>query len=286
MGWKLLTFLFMCLLITLNSVMWKQVVLIFGIFISLFLGYSQQDQPIDLPYAETKMEALKLKQHDKGESLLYRQYSPEIKDGEKYPLLIFLHGHGERGKDNTKQLVHCADDIIKYIEKNESAFLLMPQCSGNMRWVRYERPILNPPHKMCRYPTLPLQMVEKLIETKIEELPIDTKRIYVAGLSMGGFATWELLSRRPDLFAAGIPICGGGDPDQAEKMKHIPIWAFQGEADTVVVPQFSTLMVDALNKAGAKQVKYTGYTDVGHDSWTATAANPKVWEWLFSKRKP
>lgn len=235
-------------------------------------------------YAEAKMQQLKLQSFDKGESILYRQYTPQIEDSKTYPLVIFLHGSGERGNDNTKQLVHCADDLVKYIEANEPAYLLMPQCPKPMRWVRYARELI-PPHKMDRYPTLPLQMVEKLIETKLEKLPIDPNRVYIAGLSLGGFATWELLSRRPDLFAAGIPICGGGDPSQAKKLKHIPIWVFHGEKDSVVAPDFSTLMVTALKNSGAKEVKYTNYPEAGHDSWTETAANPKVWEWLFSKQR-
>lgn len=245
-------------------------------------GFSQ-DSPSPSP-AETKTEALDFTTSDEGEHLLYRQYKPDVEEGKKYPLLVFLHGYGERGTDNTKQLRHAADDIIKYLESHDQpAFFILPQCPPDMRWVRYVKPVTNPPHRMDRYPTLPLQMVEKLIESKIEELPIDPRRVYVAGLSMGGFATWELLSRRPGLFAAGIPICGGGDPAKASQCKDVPIWAFHGGADGVVVPAYSTMMIEALKKAGARKVKYTEYPEVGHDSWTETCRNVEVLDWLFGQ---
>lgn len=243
-------------------------------------GLSQE--PATPPVAETRTEALDFKTSDEGEHLFYRQYQPEVEEGKKYPLLVFLHGYGERGNDNKKQLKHAADDIIKYMESHDQpAFFILPQCPSDMRWVRYVRPITNPPHRMDRYPTLPLQMVEKLIESKIEELPIDPRRVYVAGLSMGGFGTWELLSRRPDLFAAGIPICGGGDPAKAEQFKSVPVWAFHGGVDGVVVPAYSTMMIEALKKAGAREAKYTEYPGVGHNSWTATCQNEEVLNWLF-----
>ena len=225
---------------------------------------------------------------DEGENLLYREYRPAVLDeGKKYPLLIFLHGFGERGDDNRKQMTHCADDIIQFIEKEKQpAFLIMPQCPDDMRWVRYVRPITSPPHRMDRYPTLALQMAEKLIEQKIAEEPIDANRVYVAGLSMGGFATWELLSRRPDLFAAGVPVCGGGDPAQAKNLKGIPLWVFHGGADKVVTPDYSKMVVEAIRSApDSAEVKYTEYPGVGHDSWTLTFKDPEVLRWIFRQRR-
>jgi predicted peptidase len=261
----------------------------FLVIVTLMTGFSRyglSQDPASPSLAETKTEALDFTTSDEGEHLLYRQYAPDVEAGKKYPLLVFLHGYGERGTDNRKQLRHAADDMIKYIESHDQpAFFILPQCPPDMRWVRYVRPITNPPHRMDRYPTLPLQMVEKLIESKMEELPIDPRRIYVAGLSMGGFATWELLSRRPDLFAAGIPICGGGDPAMAKRFKDVPIWAFHGGADGVVSPAYSTMMIDALKKAGAREPKYTEYPGVGHNSWTETCRDVKVLDWLFGNAK-
>ncbi len=247
---------------------------------------SDPQPPTEPSYAEQNMEALELTSYDAGETLLYRQYSPPtVEAGQSYPLVVFLHGYGERGSDNSKQLVHCADSIIRYIEKNKPAYLIMPQCPDDMRWVRYQRPVNQPPHRMDRYPTLPLQLVEKLIENKINDLPIDPKRIYIAGLSMGGFATWDLISRRPELYAAALPICGGGDPAQAEAASQVPVWTFHGGADSVVPLAYSQLMVDALKAQGKAEAKLTVYPEVGHDSWTQTANNPDVWKWLFSQSK-
>lgn len=240
-----------------------------------------------IPLAAGKMEALELtSENDPGEMLLYRQYRPEVEPGKKYPLLIFLHGYGERGDDNVSQLKHCADDLISYIEDSKQpSFFIMPQCPDTMRWVRYRRPVNDPPHRMDRYPTLPLQLVERLIETILEEFPIDPDRVYIAGLSMGGFGTWELVSRRPELFAAALPICGGGDPDQAGRFKDLPVWAFHGGSDGVVPPAFSTRVVEALKKAGSTSVRYTEYPDVGHDSWTQTCRDREVLDWLFSQKR-
>ncbi len=235
---------------------------------------------------ESRMEARVHREVDPGESLAYRQFTPRVEEGKSYPLLVFLHGYGERGRDNRKQLKHCAADIIAFIEEEEEpCFFLMPQCPDDMRWVRYVRPMTEAPHRMDRYPTLPLQLVERLIEAKIAELPIDPRRVYIAGLSMGGFATWELLSRRPDLFAGAVAICGGGDPRQVARFRDIPIRVFHGSADRVVAPSYSRVMVEALREAGAAEVIYTEYEGVEHDSWTQTCADREVWRWLFAKSR-
>jgi predicted peptidase len=102
---------------------------------------------------------------------------------------------------------------------------------------------------------------------------------------MGGFGTWSLIAEKPELFAAAAPICGGGDLNKAEKMTKIPIWAFHGDADTVVKPELSRNMIKAIEKAGGKP-KYTEYPGVGHDSWSQTYSNPEFIEWLFSHKKP
>ena len=123
-----------------------------------------------------------------------------------------------------------------------------------------------------------------LIETLLKEQPIDPKRIYITGLSMGGYGTWDLMVRRPELFAAAAPVCGGADEATAEKIKHIPVWAFHGAKDTAVKPQRSRNMIEALKKAGASP-KYTEYADVGHDSWNPAYKDPEFYKWLFAQSK-
>jgi|SRR5882757_6340983 len=121
----------------------------------------------------------------------------------------------------------------------------------------------------------------KLLDKSIAENPVDTKRIYVTGLSMGGFATWEILQREPGKFAAAIPVCGGGDPAFVGKLAKVPIWIFHGSADGTVPPKRSRDMVAALTTVGGHPV-YTEYTGAGHDVWGQTYSDIKVWDWLFS----
>ena len=131
------------------------------------------------------------------------------------------------------------------------------------------------------------QRVESGLARRLDQLiakkPIDTRRIYLTGLSMGGYGTWDLIARQPERFAAAIPICGGGDPATAERIKHIPLWVFHGDADSAVKVSRSRDMVAALKQAGGEP-KYTEYEGVGHDSWTRTYKSPEIYEWLFSQR--
>lgn len=210
------------------------------------------------------------------ETLKYRLLKPEtIEEKKKYPLVIFLHGAGERGDDNKAQLKHGAGEFAKpEVRKKHPCFVLAPQCPKNDWWAGSFRGMSGASGKQV------IQLVEKLRK----ELPIDEKRIYITGLSMGGFGTWELLIQHPDLFAAAIPICGGGNVKAADKLVKIPIWAFHGDADNVVKPDLSRSMIEAIKKTGGKP-KYTEYPGVGHDSWTRTYRNPEVIDWLFEQKK-
>jgi len=114
---------------------------------------------------------------------------------------------------------------------------------------------------------------------------VDKDHIYVTGLSMGGFGTWALAAAYPDRFAAIVPICGGGSPASAAKLKDLPIWVFHGAKDRAVPPSRSEAMIKALKKAGSKKVKYTLYPDADHDSWTEAYNDPKLWEWLLEQKR-
>jgi predicted peptidase len=131
----------------------------------------------------------------------------------------------------------------------------------------------------------PLDAVVQLTAALQEEFPIDNKRIYGVGLSMGGFGTWNILKREPDLLAAAAPICGGGDKANVDAFKSTPLWVFHGGADPVVKPQLSRDMVDAIRAAGGSVI-YTEYEGVGHDSWTETFNNRLLWDWMFAQRRP
>jgi predicted peptidase len=241
--------------------------------------------PTDSPQQVSKMEELfqPLLHKKDGESLPYRFTKPsKIEDAKKYPLLIFLHGAGERGDDNKAQMKHCIADIVRLASEKHPFFMIVPQCPAEQKWADVNWS--EDSHTMTDAPSRPMSVVMDLIDQVSKDFPVDQNRIYIMGLSMGGFGTWDAISRYPDKFAAAIPICGGGDPAQATKLLKLPIWVFHGSADTVVKPERSREMVDAVEKVGQK-LKYTEYPGVGHDSWSQTFSNPDVIEWLFAQKK-
>ena len=124
-----------------------------------------------------------------------------------------------------------------------------------------------------------------MLDDVLSRYPADAERVYLTGLSMGGFGTWALAARSPERFAAIVPICGGGLPGKAGRLKDLPTWAFHGGRDRVVRPELSKRMVDAMKAAGAKKVELTIYPDAGHDSWTKTYDNPKLYEWLLKHKR-
>jgi predicted peptidase len=164
-----------------------------------------------------------------------------------------------------------------------AAFVIAPQCPAGEAWGGINRlaKAPTPPDKLA--PALDATL--KAAATLQKEFSIDDKRIYITGLSMGGYGTWNVLANRTELFAAAAPICGGGDTSQASKFKDIPIWAFHGADDRTVPVERSREMIEALKAAGAHP-KYTEYPGVGHNSWAQTYSDPALYEWLFAQRKP
>lgn len=220
-------------------------------------------------------------------TLSYRLLKPaKVEKDETYPLVIFLHGAGERGDDNTAQLKHGVGSFASEARRKKSpCFLIAPQVPRNRSWVEGGKTKKGDGKgDASRQASEPGKLVLELIEQSCKDLPIDKKRIYLTGLSMGGYGTWGLLARKPELFAAGIPICGGGSPASAEKLTKIPIWVFHGDKDTAVPVARSREMIEAIKKAGGSP-KYTEYPGVGHDSWTKTYADNKVLDWLFDQKK-
>ncbi len=223
-----------------------------------------------------------------GQKLPYRLLTPEkIEPGKCYPLVLLLHGLGERGTDNVKQLLWGAGEFAKAENRRKyPCFVVVPQCPLTGLWIRGELKDLGSPNfALSKKPSEPMALVLELIDKLVaKDLPVDKSRVYVTGLSMGGFGTWDLIERRPTFFAAAIPICARGDAAQAAKLKNLPIWAFHGDADPIVPVRFTKEMVAAIRKAGGSP-KMTLYTGVGHDSWSATYANPEVLAWLFAQKK-
>lgn len=218
-----------------------------------------------------------------GHTLKYQIHVPEERTPRQaIPLVLFLHGAGERGQDNQKQLKHAAPDLLAYSLAHEPAIILVPQCPKRQQWV--EVAWTNETHIMPPAPSRPLSLAMELLQHVRREQLVDDTRIYVAGISMGGFGTWDLLQRNPRMFAAAIPVCGGGDPAFAQTLKKIPIWVFHGALDEIVDPNRSREMVKALEEVGG-HIKYTEYPDAKHDAWTATFSNDEVLKWLFDQRR-
>jgi len=223
-----------------------------------------------------------------GKQLPYRLLKPEGYDPSAmvtYPLVIFLHGIGERGSDNEAQLLNGVREFAKpEIRKKHPCFVIAPQCPAEQFWITADRKGFDIIVKMPKAPAEPLGLVHELMDSLPAQYHIDQTRIYATGLSMGGFGTWDMLARWPDRFAAAIPVCGGGYEPAVPNFAKIPIWVFHGGADPLVKAAYSRTMVDAIRKAGGKP-GYTEYPGVGHESWVQTYRNPDVLEWLFAQKK-
>lgn len=230
-----------------------------------------------------ELEAKLWKDGDGGE-LRYRWHEPaEREEGARFPLVLFLHGAGERGEDNRAQLRHGVADILKWTEKNgQPCFLIAPQCPAELWWAELDRETMN--LMSGGKPGEPLKRVLKLVDKVMAEFAVDPQRVYVTGLSMGGYGTWSLLATAPEKIAAAVPVCGGGDPETAARFAKVPVWAFHGGKDGVVPLATSERMVEAMKKAGG-EAKLTVYPEAGHDSWSATYRDERMLEWMFGKKR-
>lgn len=220
-------------------------------------------------------------ENDKGETLLYRQLISDYDPVTKYPLVIFLHGSGERGDDNEAQLKWGVRNFATAKNmKLHPCIVIAPQCPAGMSWGNYDYDEMS----LQPTPTQPMKLLRELIQQKIENLPVDTNRIYITGLSMGGYGTYDALTRYPDLFAAAVPVCGAGDVSKVDSFDHVPIWIFHGALDDAVFPSYAHKMVEALTQAGANP-GFTQYPEVGHFSWIAAYSDEMMMEWLFRQHK-
>ena len=239
-------------------------------------------------FSQEFKEELLVHQND---TLPYRILIPDNYNSQSpFPLLLFLHGAGERGSDNKSQLVH-GSFLFKSedFRNNYPAIVVFPQCPEKSSWANVKRnyDMLNG-KKFDFFKEISenkqLIMVEKLLDFIEKKYSIDPTRRYVGGLSMGGMGTFELVARNPDYFAAAFPICGGGNPDWSDLLKTTPFWIFHGEDDGVVSVDFSRKMYEALGKEKAS-VRLTIYPEVNHNSWDNAFAEPDLMHWLFSNKR-
>jgi predicted peptidase len=201
----------------------------------------------------------------KNLELPYLLYLPKNAGKKKLPLVMFLHGAGERGNNLDLVKLHGIPKLIA--EGKEFPFIAVsPQCPAESWW------------------TMELDALRGLLESVIQTHDVDTKRVYLTGLSMGGMGTWQFAGTYPNFFAAIAPICGGGEIHLTRFLTKMPIWAFHGDKDEAVPLEESQRMVAGVKHHGGK-AKLTVYKNVSHDSWTKTYSNPKFYEWLLSHKK-
>lgn len=196
----------------------------------------------------------------------YLLYLPEdyLTSQKDFPLILFLHGAGERGNDVSKIEIHGPPKLIAKEGKSFPFVIVSPQCPKEDWWTSGKQ----------------LDILNAFLDNILENYRIDKDRIYLTGLSMGGYGTWSLAAAHPDRFAAIAPICGGGNTWDARRVANLPVWVFHGAKDQVVPIEKSEIMVAALEKAGGS-VEFTVYPEAGHDSWTETYNNPDLYEWFL-----
>jgi predicted peptidase len=211
----------------------------------------------------SKLQTAKLKY------LLFTPKGYDTNSTKRWPLMLFLHGAGERGSDIWKVTVHCPPKNVA--QNPDFPFILVsPQCPEGEIWSS--------------------ESLLGLLEKVMQEQQADPERVYLTGLSMGGYGTWDLGLQHPEKFAAIVPICGGGElitlllaqGEKKQALQSLGVWAFHGAKDPSVPVDESQRMIDLLKKIGVKDARLTLYPEAGHDSWTETYKNPELYEWLLS----
>jgi len=235
-------------------------------------------------------KTVRVKEGDGEIELGWRLLSPAtIEPGRRYPVVLFLHGAGERGDDNTAQLEYLPAWLAEpALRARHPCFVIAPQCRPERRWAdaAWADPASSP---QAAEPTTEMAGVIAILAEVLSDpstaAAVDPDRVYLTGLSMGGFGTWDLAARSPERFAAIMPICGGGDERTAPRLARVPVWAAHGDADKAVPVERSRRMIAALKAAGGSPT-YVEMPGVGHDSWTPTYRDPAALAWLFGQRRP
>lgn len=228
-----------------------------------------------------------------NDTLRYRMlYPSHYYSGKQVPLIIFLHGSGERGNDNEKQLLHGGSLFLKDSIRNmNTAIVIFPQCPDDSAWNRFD---LNTPRGDSFYLSLnttpdlttPEKLVKLLMDSLAQHRIADKKRLYIGGLSLGGFGTYDLLTKYPDYFAAAFPICGMTNvPLYVQRAYKVPLWVFHGAKDNVVNPEPDRLLYKALQAKKGTHVQYTEYPDAGHNSWDNAFVEPGLLPWILAQKK-
>lgn len=254
--------------------------------ISPFIGYWMRSLPVNTVGVLEDIDADNMEKctySDGDVSMPYRLYVPQNYTKNKaYPTIVLLHGAGERGNDNEAQLIHVIQDLFDVHSATRESIIIMPQCPSGKRWVETDWSKGN--YDSSVIVEEQLGTVMKILDSIKAEYNVDADRTYAMGLSMGGFGTWNLLMNHSDVFAAGIPICGGADPNKADILKDIPIWTFHGTADGTVPYAGTKEMYDTIVKAGGQKITFTTYDGAGHNVWKDAAQTEGLIDWLFAQK--
>jgi predicted peptidase len=227
-----------------------------------------------------------------GDTLPYRILYPAHYDPHKnYPLIIFLHGSGQRGHDNENQLIHGGHFFLEDSLRNQfPSIVIFPQCAANTGWSYFGfvfdtvKRTVNLSFTFQKKPGKYALLVKELADSLVTAGLINTRQMYIGGLSLGGFGTYDFIERYPGYFAAAFPICGGGDTSRAPTIAgRTAVWIFHGSADPLVNVRYAQQYFRSLKRANA-DVKYTEYPGVKHNSWDNAFNEPGLMEWLFSKK--
>lgn len=230
----------------------------------------ESGQSWDLRSGARDLMATKDVKEEASETLSYLLFFPKNesqKTDAGFPMILFLHGMGERGSQpfDVAKIGLPALLKAKSVAETFPFLVISPQCPDGKCWSA--------------------KQLSEFLDQMLEKYPVDRNRVYVTGLSMGGFGTWALLAERPDAFAAAIPICGGCDPAKAEKLVSVPIWAFHGDADPIVPPALTRRMVEAIQQAGGTKVRSTFLMAIHHNAWDYVYCNPDVFAWLLEHER-
>jgi predicted peptidase len=215
----------------------------------------------------------------------YRLLRPEApQPGVRHPVVLFLHGAGERGDDNEAQLKFLPQWMSEAgNRRRHPCFLIAPQCRKDHAWAEIDWK-LKRPLPLAERPTADLAAAVAALDAVLATEAADPARVFLTGISMGGYGTWDLACRSPERFAAALPICGGGDAAVAGRLVALPLWCFHGSDDPLVPAELSRSMIAAVVAAGGTPI-YSELPGVGHDSWTPAYRNPAVLDWLFAQRR-
>lgn len=281
----------MCIVVALAFIIALSVCLFGCSNSSILKGYDSSGLKItaedkdDITYGEANFKAMSVTDGDY--EMKYRIYIPKSASSEKAAVLLFFHGIGERGSNNISQInIAGFRSLFTSQTKINDFIVIAPQCPKSDYWVGFNAMITNDYSVDELSETKPLETVLKVLKFYDEsrEVKVDTDRIYAMGMSMGGYATWDLLVRHNDLIAAAVPICGGCDVSKAEVLKTTPVYTFHGSEDVLVPPAATRKMAEAQKQLGNSKFIYVEYEGEQHDIWNTAMRTDGLIDWLYSNK--